>query len=93
MTLRKLQSKDDVFALLLAAAIAGGRCPQSRPHGPILDPGLPAQLARDGKIRIEVYAHNWRRVTILVGEHAGKSTAGPPKPEWKPYKTIERATA
>jgi hypothetical protein len=90
---RKLQSADEVFALLQAAAIAGERCPQSRPHGPIVDPSMTTRLAREGKIKVEIYAHNWRRVTILVGEHAGKATAGPPKAEWKPYKTFEKVSA
>ena len=31
-------------------------------------------LARGGKIRIDVYPHNWRVVTILMGPYAGKET-------------------
>lgn len=43
-------------------------------------------LAAAGKIRAEVYAHNFRRITVLVGPHAGKSTAPPPGPVQRPYK-------
>ena len=35
-------------------------------------------LAQAGKIKIEISGHNWRRVTILWGEHAGRKT--PPNP-------------
>ena len=68
---------DRSFALLEAAAIAGERCPQGQPHGPIPS-GHTKKLAEQGKIRIEIFRHNWRVVTILVGPNAGKETKACP---------------
>lgn len=62
------------FELLVAAAITGERCPQSHPHGEIRTGAITALVAA-GKIRTEVYRHNYRVVTILVGKHKGKTTA------------------
>lgn len=75
------------FAAIEQAAIAGERCPQTSPHGPI-PTGSVSRLARAGKIRSEIFAGNFRRVTICVGPHAGKSTAAPPKGSGLPYKVI-----
>lgn len=72
------QRLDHNFQLLVQAAIAGERCPQSHPHGPI-DGGAIQLLVEAGRIKSEVYAHNYRRVTILTGEHAGKATADHPR--------------
>lgn len=66
------------FAAIVAAAEAGERCPASRPHGP-LHPDAVQALVRAGRVRSEIFGHNWRVVTILVGEHAGKSTAHNPR--------------
>ncbi len=66
------------FALLEGAAKIGARCPQSWPHGPIRT-GSIAALIDQGRIRSEVYRHNYRVVTILKGEHRGKSTLRPPE--------------
>jgi hypothetical protein len=76
------------FAVIERAAVAGVRCPVTGSDG--LTSRLTTALATDGKIKIEVYPHNFRRVTILVGPNAGKTTADPPNPSWKPYKTIEK---
>jgi len=65
------------FALVVAAAVAGERCPQSHPHGPISGASITA-LVRAKRIRSEVYRGNWRVITILAGEHTGKSTAPSP---------------
>lgn len=65
------------FALIEAAAMAGERCPQTNPHGPIPG-GAVTALVEAGRVRSEVYAHNWRRVVILVGPNKGKATAEPP---------------
>ncbi len=81
----------DAFAVLEKAAAAGDRCPMAKTDG--LTSTLTSALARAGKIRIDVYAHNWRVVTILVGPHAGKSTLGAPNPHWRPYLTIGREHA
>lgn len=65
------------FRLLEAAAAAGERCPQSNPHGPMSSESI-AALIEAGRIKSEVYAHNWRVVTILDGPHKGRKTAPPP---------------
>lgn len=65
------------FQRIVAAAIANERCPVSHPHGPLASEAV-TMLVEAGRIRSEVYSHNFRRVTILKGEHAGKSTASPP---------------
>lgn len=66
------------FKLMEAAAAAGVRCPMNHPFGPI-SPASVAALVAAGRIRSEVYRHNWRVVTILDGPHKGKSTAAPPE--------------
>jgi hypothetical protein len=65
------------FKLLEAAAVAGERCPQSYPHGPI-DSGAVAALVEAKRIRSEVCGKNYRVVTILTGPHKGRSTAPHP---------------
>lgn len=79
------------FALLESAAATGERCPQSRPHGP-LNPAACGQLARAGRIRVEIFMHNWRVVTIMEGLHKGKHTALHPTAR-RPYKVIEKDSA
>lgn len=77
---------DETFAILVEAAIKGERCPlshwertpdQRRREAPplLIDNGAISKLAKQGKILIEISGRNWRTVTILVGEHAGKHTA------------------
>lgn len=79
---------EQAFAILEGVAASGARCPVSRVNG--LTSQLTSELARTGKIRIDVYPHNYRVVTILDGPNAGKSTKAPPIPDWKPYLTIEK---
>ena len=83
-----------LFDRIVACALKGERCPMNYPLGPINGPGLSA-LARAGHIRIEVFMHNWRVVTILSGEHAGKQTQSPPKGKGTgmPYRTIDARTS
>jgi hypothetical protein len=81
-------SISEAFAMLERAAVNGFRCPVSRTDG--LTSQLTSELARSGQIRIDVYPHNYRVVTIMTGPNAGKSTAPPPKKDWKPYLTIEK---
>lgn len=84
---------DNAFALLERAAVEGERCPQSRPYGP-LAPRAAGQLARAGRIRVEIFQWNWRVVTILEGTNKGKHTARCPHPgSGKPYKVIGKDTA
>lgn len=83
---------DKAFALLCECAAQGQRCPVSRgPDAhPFLQPLHTSALAAQGKIRIEIYAHNWRVVTILVGLHKGKRTApSPHKNARRPYQVID----
>ncbi len=87
---QQIISVAEAFAQLEQAAIADIRCPIAGTNG--LTSGLTSKLTRSGHIRIDVYPHNWRVVTILVGPHAGKSTAGPPNKNWRPYRTIEKGT-
>jgi len=54
--------------------VAGVRCPQTYPYGPIA-PGAISALIAAKRISSAVYKHNYRVVTLLVGEHSGKSTA------------------
>lgn len=83
---------DRAFAQLEAAAITGSRCPMSDS----VVGGSPSvsQLARDGRILVEVFVHNFRRVTILQGEHRGKTTANAPLRGGlhpRPYLTVTTA--
>lgn len=82
-------SSDDAFALLQSAAIAGDRCPQAGIHGfSSLTSAVTTALAHAGRIRIEIYAWNFRVIEILTGPHAGKRTAPGPNGQ-KPWKIID----
>lgn len=87
----KEKMMEEAFALLENAAAHGERCPMNDqlPSGHWIMPAL----ARAGWIRTEIYTANFRVVTILRGEHAGKKTAPPPGPARRPYKTVDRYTA
>lgn len=84
---RRAERQDDTFARIVAAAVAGERCPTT-------DQGLSSAnvsaLAHAGRIAVEVSTHNWRRVTILEGEHAGKSTAANPLKKFSTYLTLDK---
>ena len=84
---------DRTFDALVAVALKGERCPVRGPIGEVgksrIPPDAVAALARAGRIRIAIYIHNWRVVTILDGPHKGKHTALPPGVPLKPYKTID----
>lgn len=84
------------FALIELAAENGERCPTNQsaenPTGELRS-GVTTALLKQGRIRVEVYAHNWRVVTILTGPHAGKRTAPSPyKGAGKPYLTLPAPT-
>lgn len=81
-------TEGEAFAMIERAAVSGERCPQSRVNG--MTSQLTGDLARAGKIRIDVYPHNWRVATILVGPNAGRATMAAPNKNWKPYLTIEK---
>jgi hypothetical protein len=84
---------DDAFKMLEAAAIAGVRCPFSDqvPGGSHSF----GELARAGRILVEVYDKNFRRITILEGSARGKHTLNAPKKrdgrEAKPYLTVDKS--
>lgn len=75
----------EAFSMIEQAAAARQRCPTND----ALPQGATTMLARQGKIRIEVYPHNWRVVEILAGPQAGKRTAGPPEKSWQPYLIVD----
>lgn len=79
---------EEAFKLLEDAAVKGERCPQTRPHGPLPQKWI-GILARAGRIRSEVFQHNYRVVTILEGPNAGKSTK-PSGSSKRPYMVTTR---
>ena len=80
-------SLSEAFAILESCAASGARCPIAGTNG--LTSDLTGKLAREGKIRIDIYPHNYRVITILNGLQRGKTTAPPSNPKWKPYLTID----
>jgi len=90
MTLTQ-QTIEQGFRLIEAAALAGERCPTNisgdNPTG-TLRAGITAALVKAGRIRIEVYPHNWRVIEIVTGPNAGKRTAPPHNRNWKPYRIL-----
>lgn len=83
----------EVWDELQRYAVAGLRCPPDahiKERGGEIVGGLIRGavnvLAHRGYIRVELFAHNFRRVTILKGPHAGKATASPTFGSGKPYK-------
>ncbi len=87
-----------VFDLLVAAAVAGERCPTQNDIGAALKrAGLPqgkkgtgrlsptTALALIGRIRVRVHGHDWRVVEILAGPHAGMAPNG-----WAYFLVIDR---
>lgn len=82
----------EAFELLQRCALAGERCPKSNTASGFTSI-LTSALARAGQIRIDIYPHNWRVVTIVVGPHRGKATAPCPNRAWKPYLTIQQESA
>lgn len=85
-----MTSRDALFEKMQGIAARGERCPfnEALPTGGLSD------LARAGRIRIEVFRHNWRVVTILTGQYAGKQTMRDPAllPDAKPYVVIDATT-
>lgn len=59
-----------LFYRLEACAAAGERCP----FNDEINTDALGELARSGKIRVEVFRENWRVVTILMGSNAGRQT-------------------
>ena len=70
------------------------RCPMNSDppsYGPISSLAL-RQMAVSGLLRVDIFVHNFRRVTFLKGPLKGKATAEPPPLKGggvsRPYKTI-----
>lgn len=82
---------DEAMRLVEAAAAAGERCPAN--YTPGMPHGALPELARQGKVRVKIYALNYRVVEILTGPHAGKQTAPPPPQYRRPFKIIDAAGA
>jgi len=75
--LKKLTPKQaDAFALIERAALAGARCPVDQPNG-AMPSRMVAELARLKLVRVEIFARNFRVVTLLAGVNAGRSTLKP----------------
>lgn len=70
------------YAIIERAAIAGARAPKNISLD-IDDGEVKAyavhELCRTGRIKVEIYGRNFRRMTILTGPHEGKQTAASPK--------------
>lgn len=83
------------FLALEHAAVNGLRCPQNdyvvaERHRQGVHADLVGVLAREGFIKVEIFAQNWRVVTMLKGEHQGKQTKPPPYYMRYPYQVIDR---
>ena len=78
--------RQGVFDRLVTCAVKGERCPIT---GPGFRSDDVSALAHEGRIRVEITAHNWRTVTILEGPHAGKTTKPNPMPGRQPYVTVD----
>lgn len=66
-----MSTKGETYALIVEAVKSGARCPIRE----ALSPLFVGRLVAEGKIRVEVYRHNWRVITLLDGPLKGKSTA------------------
>lgn len=83
------QTPEEAFALIVAAALAGERCPMNANNGGPLEPSAISLLIRAGWIRSEISGRNFRRVVILTGPHAGKATGRDPTGS-AVWKVVER---
>jgi hypothetical protein len=79
---------DLCFQAIVDAAIKGHRCPENGSHG--VNTQRCRALANAGDIKIEVFARNYRVVTILTGRHAGLKTAPPPYKVAQPKLVINK---
>jgi hypothetical protein len=77
---------DAAFRALEQLVAANGRCPSNEEIGH----GVIAALAAAGRIEVEIYGRNFRRVTLLSGPLAGAATKGPPGATWRPYAITDR---
>lgn len=81
------------YAEILKAALGNQRCPTTKsvdnPAGK-LKSGITTKLLAAGRIRVEIYAHNYRVIEIVGGPNAGARTRAPDNKRWKPYKVLPR---
>ena len=77
---------DAAFRALEQVAAGNRRCPANEDIGH----GVISALAAAGKIEVEIYGRNFRRVTLLTGTHAGAATKAPPSATWRPYAITDR---
>jgi hypothetical protein len=77
---------DAAFRTLEEVAAANGRCPANEDIGY----GVISALAAAGKIEVEIYGRNFRRVKLLAGPRAGAMTQAPPGAMWRPYAITDR---
>lgn len=80
------ETLNETFALLEEVARKGERCPAGKPFGPLV-PAVMSALAHAGRIRIEIFAHNFRVVTIMKGPNKGAATMASPH-GGLPYRTV-----
>lgn len=87
------QTPEEAFALIVAAALAGERCPMNYVNGGTLCTNAVRLLISAGWIRSEISGRNFRRVVILIGPHAGKGTGRDPTGAavWKVVERQRRA--
>jgi hypothetical protein len=78
--------RQHALAAIEAAVRDGARCPLNDQIG---GSKVIAGLALEGLLKIEVYAHNYRVVTMLTGELKGRHTPLPPGKSPKPYLVID----
>lgn len=85
-----LISLNQAFEILVTAAVAGERCPMT--SGPAPHPELKSshisRLALQGRIFVEISGQNFRRVTLLTGQHKGKSTQSNPNKSARVWQTV-----
>ena len=87
---RLTPSQATAFELIERAAIAGARAPENKPRGPLNSRDV-SGLVRAGMIETEIFAHNWRRITVVAGDRAPIRTAPPPAVDLEPYLTVKAA--
>lgn len=95
MAIRKA-NPSEVLEVIKAAIDRGARMPTAQELGLVFE-GQTGRIARAlkeltrlGCIRVEIYPHNYRVVTILKGEYAGRCTViGEENMNRKPYRVLE----
>lgn len=84
------EREDELFAVLERCALAGERCPtkdQLYCDHKIRSSYQPTRLAKQGRIRVEVWVHNWRVIEIMEGPNEGARTMASPTGK-APYQVV-----